>query len=140
MNLDLLLKSLLALPRETEWVELKHNNDVPEEIGEYLSALANSAALHGREAGYIVWGIEDVTKRVMGTTVNPRRKKIGTRRWKTGWRTCCRRAWIFAFTSGSTRGSGWFCCKCVTDRRSRLTLSVEGLAGWLGETPIMATD
>ncbi|MEW6156090.1 MAG: ATP-binding protein [Verrucomicrobiota bacterium] len=77
MNLDLLLKSLLALPNETEWVEFKHNNDAPEEIGEYLSALSNSAALHGREAGYIVWGVEDVTKRVVGTTANPRRRRIG---------------------------------------------------------------
>jgi len=77
MNLDHLLKSLLALPRETEWVEFKHNNDAPEEIGEYLSALANSAALHGRDAGYVVWGVEDVTKRVVGTTANPRLKKIG---------------------------------------------------------------
>lgn len=77
MNVEHQLKSLLALPRETEWVEFKHNNDAPEEIGEYLSALANAAALHGRDAGYIVWGIEDVTKRVVGTTANPRQKKIG---------------------------------------------------------------
>lgn len=77
MNLDHLLTSLLALPKETEWVELKHNNDAPEEIGEYISALANSAALHGKDAGYIVWGVEDVTKRVLGTTANPRQKKIG---------------------------------------------------------------
>jgi ATP-dependent DNA helicase RecG len=77
VNLDHLLKSLLALPAETEWVEFKHNNDAPEEIGEYLSALANSAALHGREAGYILWGVEDETKRLVGTTSNPRQKKIG---------------------------------------------------------------
>ena len=77
MNLDHLLTSLLALPHETEWVEFKHNNDAPEEIGEYISALANSAALHGKEAGYVVWGVEDVTHRVLGTTANPRRKKIG---------------------------------------------------------------
>lgn len=57
MNLDHLLKSLLALPRETKWLEFKHNNDAPEKIGEYPSALASSAALHGRDAGYIVWGI-----------------------------------------------------------------------------------
>jgi len=75
MNLDHLLKSLLALPTETEWVEFKHNNDAPEEIGEYISALANSAALLGRDAGYIVWGLEDVTKRVVGTTANHLREQ-----------------------------------------------------------------
>ncbi len=77
MNLEHLLKSLLALPNEAEWVEFKHNNDAPEEIGEYISALANSAALHGRDAGYIVWGVENVTKRVVGTTAKPRQRKIG---------------------------------------------------------------
>src|SRR6266478_783015 len=77
MNLNQLLKSFLALPKETEWVEFKHNNDNPEDIGEYLSALANSAALHGKEGGYLVWGVEDGTHRVLGTTVHPRSRKIG---------------------------------------------------------------
>lgn len=77
MNLDQLLKSLLALPKETEWVEFKHNNDNPEDIGEYLSALANSAALHGKEGGYLLWGVEDGTHKVLGTSVQPRLRKIG---------------------------------------------------------------
>lgn len=72
-----LLKALLALPRETEWVEWKRNNEAPEDIGEYVSALANSAALHGKPAGYIVWGVEDGTKRMVGTTFNPSTKKMG---------------------------------------------------------------
>ena len=39
-----LLHELRQLPKETEWVEFKRNNAKPEEIGEYISALANSAA------------------------------------------------------------------------------------------------
>jgi ATP-dependent DNA helicase RecG len=77
MNLNQLLKSLLALAKETEWVEFKHNNDNPETIGEYLSALSNSAALHGKDSGYLVWGVEDTTHKVVGTTVQPRLRKIG---------------------------------------------------------------
>src|ERR1043166_3607538 len=77
MNPIQLLKSLLCLPKETEWVEFKHNNDNPEEIGEYLSALANSAALHEKESGYLVWGIENGRHRVLGTTVQPKLRKIG---------------------------------------------------------------
>ena len=77
MNIAQLLTSLLTLPKETEWVEFKRNNDNPEEIGEYLSALANSAALHGKEGGYLVWGVRDVTHEVLGTSVNPRLRKIG---------------------------------------------------------------
>lgn len=72
-----LLKRLLALPHETEWVEWKENDCRPDDIGEYLSALSNSAALHGKEAGYIVWGIRDGTREVVGTTFRPREAKIG---------------------------------------------------------------
>ncbi len=76
-QLSALLVELLALPNETEWVEWKHNNDRPEMIGECLSALANSAALHRREAAYMVWGVEDGTKKVVGTTFKPRQAKKG---------------------------------------------------------------
>lgn len=40
-----LVDRLQGLPRETEWLEFKHNNADAQEIGEYLSALANEAAL-----------------------------------------------------------------------------------------------
>ncbi len=74
---DVLLRSLLALPRETEWVEFKVNDHEPEEIGEYISALSNSAALHDEKAAYIAWGVEDATHTVVGTSFKPRSQKIG---------------------------------------------------------------
>ena len=77
LELTLLLRRLLSLPHETEWVEFKHNNADPEEIGEYLSALANSAALHEKDRAYIVWGIADGTRQVEGTSFRPRHRKIG---------------------------------------------------------------
>lgn len=76
-NLHLQLESLLSLPNETEWVEFKHNKADPNEIGEYLSALSNSAGLLSKEAGYIVWGIEDKSRRISGTTFKPRQQKLG---------------------------------------------------------------
>jgi ATP-dependent DNA helicase RecG len=69
------LEQFLAMPGEAEWVEFKHNNEDPQQIGEYLSALSNSAALHRQPDGYIVWGIEDGTHEVVGTTFKPRKKK-----------------------------------------------------------------
>ena len=75
-----LLSELRALPSETEWVEFKSNYVNPEEIGEYLSALANSASLHKKEAAYLVWGIEDTTHRVVGTDFKPRLDKVGVSR------------------------------------------------------------
>lgn len=77
IDLQVKLDELLGLPAETEWVEFKHNNEKPEEIGEYLSSLSNGAALHGKPAGYIVWGVEDDTRRILGTTFQPRRAKVG---------------------------------------------------------------
>lgn len=71
------LDELCVLPSETEWVEFKHNNDKPEEIGEYLSAIANGAALNGKQTGYIIWGIADGSHEVVGTSFEPKRAKIG---------------------------------------------------------------
>lgn len=76
-QLSALLVELLSLPNETEWVEWKQNNGNPEMIAELISALANSAALHGRDFGYIVWGVEDGTKNVVGTTFRPKQSKKG---------------------------------------------------------------
>lgn len=72
-----LLHELCNLPRETEWVEFKHNNADPEEIGEYLSALANAAALTGKVHAYLVWGVDNNTQDVIGTSFNPTKARIG---------------------------------------------------------------
>ncbi len=71
------LQELRKLPAETEWFEYKHNNDNPEEIGEYLSALANSAAFTGKTNAYLVWGVDNLTHEIIGTTFRPTLYKIG---------------------------------------------------------------
>lgn len=70
-QLHYLLQELLSRPKEDEWVEFKHNNDDSPMIGEYISALSNSAALYGKPKGYMVWGIEDETQNVVGTAFKP---------------------------------------------------------------------
>lgn len=72
-----LVAELLALPQETGWVEFKHNNGTPQQIGEYLSALSNTAALQRRAKAYLLWGVEDGTHAVVGTAFDPTREKIG---------------------------------------------------------------
>lgn len=72
-----LVKELSRLPDETEWVEFKHNNAKPKEIGENLSALANSVALLGRKCGYILWGIDNKSHTFVGSTFRPRQSKVG---------------------------------------------------------------
>lgn len=72
-----IVRELCKLPRETGWVEFKHNNANPEDIGEYLSALANSAALLGKANAYLVWGVDNKTHDVIGTTFHPGEAKVG---------------------------------------------------------------
>lgn len=72
-----LVNELRNLPQEMEWVEFKVNEDRPEKIGEYISALANSAALSGKACAYVVWGISDTDHAVVGTSFNPDSTKVG---------------------------------------------------------------
>ena len=72
-----LINELRRLPAETSWVEFKENNAKPKDIGEYLSALSNMAALESKANAYLVWGIEDGTHDLKGTTFEPRKKKVG---------------------------------------------------------------
>ena len=72
-----LIHELCKLPKEIEWVEFKENKADPQEIGEYLSALANSAALCGKAFAYLVWGIEDTSHQIVGTIFSPSRTTVG---------------------------------------------------------------
>ncbi len=65
------------MPHETPWVEFKVNNFNPTEIGEYISALSNSAALQGKSHAYIVWGVKDDTHEICGTNFQPFHQKVG---------------------------------------------------------------
>ena len=62
---------LRALPAESEWLEFKRNHADPQEIGEYLSALANEACLCNQPRGHLVFGIDDITHDVVGTRFDP---------------------------------------------------------------------
>ena len=72
-----LLKSLLKLNTENEWIEFKVNNDNPSMIGEYISALANSAALCNKEHAYLIYGVDDKSKEVLGTDFDFNNSKKG---------------------------------------------------------------
>jgi predicted HTH transcriptional regulator len=87
VELQALFRKLITFSRESEWLEFKHNNTREDEIGEYLSALANGAALHGKEQGYIAWGIEDGTSKVVGTSFRPHHTKVGNETLEA-WLSC----------------------------------------------------
>lgn len=75
--LESLVQELIKLPKETEWLEFKVSQADAEEIGEYISALSNSAALQGKSFAYLLWGIDDLTHSLVGTTFVPSNFKVG---------------------------------------------------------------
>jgi ATP-dependent DNA helicase RecG len=64
-----LLRRLLEESSERTWLEFKHNNCDPGLIERTISACANAAMLADRDRAFIVWGIENETRRRLGTTV-----------------------------------------------------------------------
>ena len=66
-NLERLIRELCSYPSETQWIEFKHNNYVPETIGEDICALANGAALLERDKAYFLWGVDNCTHEIIGT-------------------------------------------------------------------------
>lgn len=72
-----LLNELRRLPKETEWVEFKGSYADPQEIGEYISALSNSATLCGKAKAFLVWGIDNQTHDIIGTSFRPEQAKKG---------------------------------------------------------------
>lgn len=86
-ELERLLDELRALPHETEWVEFKQDRYEPQEIGEYISALSNSACLHGKDLAYLIFGIDDEDHYIKGTTFNPLIAKKGNQELENWWAT-----------------------------------------------------
>lgn len=76
-KIDGLIRELVKLKHEVPWVEFKSNNFNQEQIGEYISAISNSAALHDRQCGFILWGIGDSDHQLIGTSFNPQDMKVG---------------------------------------------------------------
>ena len=65
-----IIENLLRLQDEYEWLDFKENWFNKDEIGEYISAIANGACLCGKEYGYIIWGVKDNSRDIVGTSIN----------------------------------------------------------------------
>ncbi len=72
-----LIDELVKQPNESEWVEFKHNYHSVEEIGQRISALANGACIHNQDFGYLVFGVEDKSHNILGTSFKPKTHKKG---------------------------------------------------------------
>ena len=72
-----IVRALCRPSGETEWIEYKRNYANPDDVGRYISALANGAALNEQPHGYLMWGVEDGTGELVGTTFDPHKAKKG---------------------------------------------------------------
>lgn len=75
-DLEKLLTDILTT-QEGVVVEFKENNSDPKVVGSRVSALSNAANLDDQKYAYLVYGIEDETKRVVGTNFIPSSEKVG---------------------------------------------------------------
>lgn len=76
-ELKVLLEQLIAT-WENEVVEFKQaSNDYhTDKIGEYFSALSNEANLRGAEHAWLVFGVNDKTRAVVGTNYRPESERL----------------------------------------------------------------
>jgi len=58
-DLDGILRNLMELRTETEWVEFKETSVDFELIGKYVSGLSNEANLNGKPNGWLIFGVTD---------------------------------------------------------------------------------
>lgn len=104
-NLDKLVLELCKLPKEIGWVEFKHNNCQPQMIGEDICALANSATLDDRDYAYMIWGVDDETHEVIGTTVSLPLEKKGEQELENWLRYLLSRNADFEFLNTDIEGN-----------------------------------
>lgn len=69
-DLKKIVQPLLSSVSEEEWYEYKENWYDAVGIGEYISSLSNAAAMCGEECAYLIWGVNNATHEVVGTTFN----------------------------------------------------------------------
>lgn len=72
-----LVKALLKMQHESEWLEFKKANADADTIGKNISALANGAVISNRTCAYKIWGVDDLTHEIVGTTFSPYDKAHG---------------------------------------------------------------
>lgn len=60
-----ILRVLMELRSETEWVEFKEESVDFEHIGKYVSALSNEANLNGKLNGWLIFGVTDHYPRII---------------------------------------------------------------------------
>jgi ATP-dependent DNA helicase RecG len=77
-ELEIILKQLISLKAENEVVEFKEAKTQYhfDKIGEYFSALSNEANLKGQKSAWLVFGIKDSDKSIVGSQFRHKRSDL----------------------------------------------------------------
>jgi predicted HTH transcriptional regulator len=94
-----LVNDLRSQPAETTWLEFKVNQGNHDAIAKLVSALSNAARLEGKETAFLVWGVEDGSHNVVGTSFDPLTKKVGNQVFELWLRNKLSPAPAFQFRS-----------------------------------------
>ncbi|GAA5317923.1 MAG: helix-turn-helix domain-containing protein [Candidatus Pelagadaptatus aseana] len=70
-----LIDDLLAQANENSLLEFKKDNTDPKVIAKLCSALANAARIDNQETAYVLWGIEDGSRKIIGSNFDPESTK-----------------------------------------------------------------
>jgi ATP-dependent DNA helicase RecG len=83
--LEKILKQLRSLKAENEVVEFKEAKTQYhfDKIGEYFSALSNEANLKGQNSAWLVFGIRDKDKSIVGSQFRPVRSHLDNLKLQT---------------------------------------------------------
>lgn len=78
VELENLLEYFRNLPSETEWLEFKEakRQYSVDKLGQYFSAISNEANLKNQQYGWIIFGIKDTTKEIVGTAFKQTRSEL----------------------------------------------------------------
>lgn len=96
-----LVDELRAFQHENEWLEFKTNTATTyDRLGQYISALSNAACIANKDFAYLLFGIEDKTHKVVGTSFNFKTRKEGNEELEL---------WIRRFLNPSVRFQYYVC-------------------------------
>lgn len=78
IELKKLLDEFRSLPSENEWIEFKEakSNFHFDDLGEYFSALSNEANLKNQPYGWLIFGVKDKNKEIVGTQYRENRADL----------------------------------------------------------------
>lgn len=95
-ELKKLLDNLKTLPAETEWVEFKEakNTFNFNDIGRYFSALSNEVNLKNQPYGWLVFGVEDKSRNIVGTHYRENRSDLDSLKFEIANKTTNRITFI----------------------------------------------